>query len=228
MCRLVIAGVLASALCAGLQAQVAPGKKAAAAAPVNDAKSIAPRVAPTDYLSHAQVGNFTLAAEFTGHAVPTPEATFNMEDCVAVELAFYGPPDAKLLLSFNDFSLRINGKKTPAPAQAFELIYKSLKDPEWEPPEPVEKQSATSIGSSSGGGRGGAQDSGPPVVPKMPFPLQRVMEQRVQKASFPEGERVLPQAGLIYFRYGGNAKSIRSVELIYSGPAGKATMPLQP
>jgi len=199
-----------------------PTKKA----PVNDAKSIAPRATPADYLAHTQVGNFSIAAEFTGHAVPTPAALFSMDDFVAVEVGIFGPPDARLQLSFSDFSLRVNGKKAVS-AQAFELVYKSLKDPDWAPPEPVEKQSATSIGGGQGG-RGGSQDSGPPVVPKMPFALQRVMEQRVQKASWPEGERVLPQAGLIFFHYGGNAKGIHSVELIYSGPAGKVTLPLQP
>ena len=54
------------------------------------------------------------------------------------------------------------------------------------------------------------------------------MAQRVQKATLPEGDRALPQAGLIYFQYRGEAKGIHSVELIYDGPAGKATLALQP
>jgi hypothetical protein len=53
------------------------------------------------------------------------------------------------------------------------------------------------------------------------------MAQRVQKASLPEGDRPLPQAGLIFFQYGGKTESIRSLELIYDGPAGKATLKLQ-
>jgi hypothetical protein len=43
----------------------------------------------------------------------------------------------------------------------------------------------------------------------------------------PEGDRALPAAGLIFFQYGGREKSIRSIELIYTGPAGKATVALQ-
>jgi len=50
----------------------------------------------------------------------------------------------------------------------------------------------------------------------------------VQKAAFPEGDRTVPVAGLLFFQYSGKAKSIRSVELIYNGPAGKATLELQP
>jgi hypothetical protein len=140
-----------------------------------------------------------------------------------VETGFFGPPEAKIMLSIGDFSLRINGKKTPLTGAHYELAFHSLKDPEWEPPE--NKASKTSIGNSAPGAP--PVDSAPPA-PKMPLELRRVMEQRVQKAALPEGERVLPQAGLMFFEYRGKAKNIRSIELIYDGPAGKATLTLQP
>jgi hypothetical protein len=54
------------------------------------------------------------------------------------------------------------------------------------------------------------------------------MAQRVQKAVLPEGDRALPQAGLLFFSYRGKPQGIRSIELLYSGPAGKVTLPLQP
>ena len=54
------------------------------------------------------------------------------------------------------------------------------------------------------------------------------MEQRVQKAALPEGDRALPVAGLIFFQYRGKTKDIKSIELIYAGPAGKATLKLTP
>ena len=50
---------------------------------------------------------------------------------------------------------------------------------------------------------------------------------RVTKESLPEGERLLPQAGLIFFAYRGKAQGIHSVELIYEGPTGKTTLNLQ-
>jgi hypothetical protein len=62
----------------------------------------------------------------------------------------------------------------------------------------------------------------------MPLELQRAMAQKVQKAVLPEGDRALPVAGLLFFSYRGKTDSIRSMELIYSGPAGKATVALQP
>jgi hypothetical protein len=54
------------------------------------------------------------------------------------------------------------------------------------------------------------------------------MSQRVQKAALPGGDRALPQAGLIFFQYRGKTTGIHSLELVYSGPAGKATLALQP
>jgi len=62
----------------------------------------------------------------------------------------------------------------------------------------------------------------------MPFPLRRAMEQQVRKAAMQEGDRPLPQAGLLFFLYRGKAEGIKSLELFYSGAAGKATLTLQP
>jgi hypothetical protein len=54
------------------------------------------------------------------------------------------------------------------------------------------------------------------------------MEQHVQKAAMQEGERPLPQAGLLFFQYRGKLENIKSLELVYTGAAGKATLELQP
>src|SRR5580692_11357078 len=91
-------GVFTIALCLCAQGQNTPGK----AAQISESKGMPPRAAPTDYQAHAQAGAVTIAAEFMGHAVPTPEATFSTEDYVIVEAAFFGPPEARTTLSFED------------------------------------------------------------------------------------------------------------------------------
>jgi hypothetical protein len=179
-------------------------------------------VAPTEYQAHAQAGAVTIAAEFTGHSVATPDGTYTNEDYVVVEAALFGPPNARTKLTVGDFSLRINGKKAALPSQPYEMAFKSLKDPEWEPPS-KEAKSKTSIGGNGGGDAGAA-----PVVVHMPIELRRAMEQRVQRAAMLEGDRALPQAGLLFFEYRGKTQGIRSMELIYSGAAGNATLSLQP
>jgi hypothetical protein len=101
-------------------------------ATVNEVKGMPPRVAPTEYQAHVAAGPLTIAADFEGHSVATPEATYTTEEYVVVEVGMFGAPGARALLSKADFSLRINGKKTAAPSQPYELVFKSLKDPEWE------------------------------------------------------------------------------------------------
>ena len=108
------------------------------------------------------------------------------------------------------------------------LVLPTLKDPEWVPPEPApSKGGKTSLG-GGGGGQGQGEPNSPPPVVKVPFEVQRAMSLRAQKAALLLGDRVLPQAGLIFFPYRGKDQSIKSVELIYSGSAGKATLTLRP
>jgi hypothetical protein len=205
-------------------APTTPETPASKEAQANEYKGVPPRAAPTDYQGRAKAGAITIAADFQVHAVPTPEATFSDEDYVVVEVAFFGPADKRLKISIDDFSLRINEKKTPLTGRPYGMVLSSLKDPSWEPPDTGDSKSK---GGLSTGGGGGQQDSAPVVV-HMPFPLQRAMELKVRKAAMPEGERALPVAGLIFFSYHGKEKGIHSVELTYTGPAGKALLRLTP
>jgi hypothetical protein len=190
-------------------------------------RTLPPRAAASEYQAQGKAGDVTIGAEFAGHSVPTPEHTFSSEDYIVVEAGLFGPPGAHTTLARSDFSMRINGKKVASPSEPYELVFHSLKDPEWQPPEaPEAKESKSSL--TTGGGGGGGGDKLPPIPPKMPFPLRRAMEQRVQRSAMQEGERPLPQAGLLFFRYGGKAEGIKSLELIYSGAAGAVTLTLQP
>ncbi len=187
------------------------------------AEGVPPRATPGDYQAHKDVGKITIAADFAGHFVTTPEKMLTTDDWVVVEVALYGPEGTKLQLSPDQFSLRINGRK-PIPSEPSVRVNSNLRDPDWQPPEQQgAKQSKTSIG-----GTGVNQENGPPPPVHIPLELQRSMAEKALKASLEEGERQLPQAGLLYFRYGGKSKSIHTIELIYNGPAGQATLELQP
>ena len=213
--------LVAAILGQGASGQSAPGKTV----PGAETPRLPARATPAEYRSHTQAGAVTIAAEFVGHSVPTPMATFTTEDYVVVEVALFGPPEARLKLSPGGFSLRINEKKTPLTAQSYLLVYKSLKDPEYVAPEEIEAKKSKTSSDPEGGS--GASDRTPPRI-HIPFPVQHLMEQRVQKASLPEGERSLPEAGLLFFQYHGRDSGIYALELVYGGPAGKATLPLQP
>lgn len=215
-----------AAICLCFQAPVPPAKE-----PGSEIKGMPPRAAPTDYQSHAKAGEYTIGAEYTGHSIVLPQGTLSTEDYIVIDTGFFGPADKHLKLNVGDFSLRVNGNKKALESQPYGVVLSSVKDPEWVPPEPVVKAKGGSILSSGGGGGGGdkpAAGDPPPPPPKPPFEYTRALTQRVAKAALPEGDRALPQAGLIFFRYTGNIAKIRSLELTYNGPAGSTAMRLQP
>jgi hypothetical protein len=212
-------GALVAAACLCMQAQQARSIEQPA-----EAKGIPPRAAPTEYLTQAQAGTATVAAEFKGHSIPTAQGTLTSADYVVVEVALFGPPGARAQLSFSDFSLRINGRKAPYASQPYGLVLASVKDPEWEPPNATPAKQKTSMVGSGGGDRGNE----PPAPVKVPVDVQRGWAKRVQQWALPEGDRALPQAGLIFFEYRGKGTGIRTIELTYAGSAGNVTMNLEP
>lgn len=217
LCSRWLAGAaLVAAAVLSLQAQ--PAKETAP-----EIKGIPPRATPGDYQFQSKAGDYTIAAEFTGHSLPTDQGSLTTPDYVAVEAAVFGP--AKLRISVADFSLRLNKKKI-VQSVPYGMTFSSLKDPEWVPPEgdPSSKKSKGGI-STGGGGQGGSNDPPPPV--KIPVEVQRAMAHRVQRAAMPEGDRELPVAGLIFFQYRAKTENLESIELVYEGPAGKATLKLQ-
>ena len=218
------AAAVMAALCLTASAQAPAPQEAAKDAVAAQPHGLPPRAAPTEYLSHTQAGALTIAAEFKGHNVPTAQNPLTTEDYVVVEVGLFGGADGKLKISAEDFTLRVNGKKQALASQPFGMVIGNVKDPEWEPPASEKKSKGSGL--STGGG--GQQDNTPPPPPKVPIEVQRAMAKSVQHAALPEGDRTLPQAGLLFFQYHGKASGIHSVELIYGGPAGKVTMPLQP
>src|SRR6476659_9850569 len=85
------------------------------------AQGLPPRTAPTDYQAQGKAGAVTIAADFDRHSVPTAQGTLSTEEFVVVELGLFGAPEARMNISLDDFSLRINGKKSPLPTQPFGL-----------------------------------------------------------------------------------------------------------
>src|SRR5580693_6086905 len=156
------AGVLVTAVCLCGHARA----QEAAPQPVKEQvkkEGMPARATPGDYQAQGKAGSVTVAAEFKGHFVPTADGLLSTDDFVVVEVGLFGPPDARLKLSFEDFSLRLNGKKAAEPSQSDLVVFKSVKDPEWEPPDKdKEAAKAGKTSMSSGGGRGSAAGDGPP------------------------------------------------------------------
>src|SRR3981189_1400172 len=109
-------GVLITAPCLYVQVQAQNTQSQVVQIEV---KGMPPRATPADYQAQAQAGTVTVAAEFRGHSVPTPQGALSTEDYVVIETGLFGSPGARIKLSSEDFSLRINGKKTPLPSQSY-------------------------------------------------------------------------------------------------------------
>lgn len=226
---------IAAAVFAVALLQSAPGQEIRSIGPPEKpeaSKGLPPRPTPADYQAHTQAGMVTIAAEFDAHGIPDPNEILSSDDYVVVEVALFGPAGMKLPLNFQDFSLRINGRK-PAPAQPYEFVFKSLRTPEYEPPTQHmldEANKKTSINTGTNGQSPISttditQPTLPPIV-HIPLEVSRRWQQKIHMASLPEGERPLPQAGLLFFPH--NGKNINAVELLYNGPAGKAKLELHP
>jgi hypothetical protein len=157
------------------------------------------------------------------------ESILTTEDFVVVEVGLFGAANAHLTVSSADFGLRINGKKTPLPVEQYAAVFKNLRDPSYDAPElkAAKENKENSNGINSGGANQSDLGSTPPPI-HIPPAMERAMGEHVQAAALPEGDRILPVAGLLFFRYGGTDKSVHSVELVYTGPAGKTSVILQP
>jgi hypothetical protein len=162
------------------------------------------KTSPTDYPAHIQLDNVTLAAEYLVQSLPTSSGSLVAHDYLVVQAAFFGPAQSRLQISASQFSLRINGRGLPIPTELPGIVAGSIN--------------------SFGNDRVPSSTSGPLV----PQEQGESVEHRVQSVSLAEGQRSLPSVGIIFFPYRGKLKSIHSLELLYNGSMGKATLKLLP
>jgi hypothetical protein len=195
------------------------------------------------YPVYAAVGEISIGAEYLVHSFSGQNRTFVAPDYLVIEVAVYPPKGEKLKLASGQFTLRVNGKKRGLFSQPPYFVAASLKYPDWE--------RRPTMTAGAGIGDTGVILGRPPVTgrfPGDPRPTQDRLprpprapqtdqsgmdtpepvraEEIVVRAALPEGEISYPASGYLYFPYKKKPKSIKSLELIYNGPAGAATLPL--
>jgi len=201
------------------------------------AQGPAPRTAVADYPVHTQMDAVTLAAEYLVHSLPTPNGTLVAKDYLVVEIAFFGPSFSRLKMSPDHFTLRVNGKGAALLSDTSGMVAQSIKFPSQRPHLEASSTAGVGDGTVTVGPRpppsrfpGDGNDRTAPgtTVTQKEKEQEDSIDHRIQTASLPEGEQALPRSGLIYFPFRGNAKNIHSVELLYDGPMGKASLKLLP
>jgi hypothetical protein len=195
----------------------------------------AARTKAVDYQVHIQMEAVSLGAEYLVQSLPTAKGTLDAKDYLVVEVGFFGPAMSRLKISSDHFSLRINGRAAPIVTQTPGMVADSISFPTQRP----HLESAGTVEAGNGTIMVGPK----PPVSRIPGDRNDPLDQptvtqekekedlvanRVQSVSLREGEQMLPCSGLIYFPYRGKTKSIHSLELLYDGPMGKASLKLLP
>ncbi|HEY3031744.1 MAG TPA: hypothetical protein VGJ68_16415 [Bradyrhizobium sp.] len=209
------------------------------------AEGAEPKAKAADYPAHSAVGGLEIGAEYMVHSFSGHGQTFIAKDYLTVEVALYTRGADRLELSQGQFTLRLNGRKQMLLPQAPTFVAASLKYPDWEYNRSAEVY--------AGAGNTGVTIGRPPTVerfpgdprpgqqrlprpPQAPEPEDRsgVDKQPPAKAedvavavALPEGDVKPPVSGYLYFAWKGKTTSIKSVELMYTGPAGAVTLKLQ-
>ncbi len=212
--------------------------------------ALEPREKISDYPSHLDAGQFTLAADYMVHSFTNGKQMYFTPDFLVVEVAVF--PAAKTGPEFevtdSQFTLRINvkktGKKTALPAQTAGQVAASLKYANWTQHSNLTLNGGIGdTGVTVGGtprvnrfpGDPAEAQSRLPRAPKAPDTLHPGVEQAVEaraedvavENAFPSGAVRNATAGFLYFAFSGKAEKIRSVELLYRSSSGEHSLSLK-
>jgi len=203
------------------------------------AAGLEPRPRPGDYPAHLQLAKLAVGADYLVRSFTARQQTFVLPSFLVIEVALYPAPSSRLLVQAGQFSLRINGAKRALMPQPPGMAAAELKYPDWEQrPEVVLGGGVGNAGIVIGSRQPVERFPGDPRArtPRLPAPQQGAgsekepedrPEQLVVEAALPEGETSGPVAGYLYFPYKGKPGKIRSLELLYQGPAGQFTLRLR-
>ena len=198
----------------------------------------------SDYSAHATAGNVTLAADYLVRAIFVEGGVLVSRGYLVVDVAVYsklGPVN----ISPAYFSLRLNGSKAPILAQPAFIVANSF---DYHRPDTGEPGATLSAGVGNAGvtiGQPGQRTNTPPDpntrnvpparrVPETPNPYATsnappafTNRELVERAALPLGDVEPPVSGAVFFAYQGKPESLKSVELLYDGPAGKVVLKLR-
>lgn len=192
-----------------------------------------------NYPVHAPLDRgFTIAADYLVHSIPTPTGTLIADDYLVIEVAFFGPPKSAIRLDQGNFTLRINHAKNALQADAPGAVANSIQYPDWTRKPGVTASAGngdimvgprTPVPHFPGDPSGGQPipGSNPSHDPNAPDKeIESPINDRIQNVSLESARPSVPTSGLIFFQFFGKTKKIKSLELIYEGPAGKAVLKL--
>lgn len=204
-----------------------------------------PKASPAEYPVKAELPGLVIAADYTVRTVFGRDDSALTPDYLTVDVALYPPKGKTISVAASQFRLRVNGKKQPLYSQTPGMVAASLRYPDWE------QRPTVLVGAGAGDaqvilGRPQPTERFPgdprpqqgrlPPPPKAPTDQDRSGIERpparspadiVTEEALPEGDYTFPRHGHLYFPFKGKTASLKSVELLYEGPAGKAALVLR-
>ncbi len=208
---------------------------AAALLPSLFAQDAAQRSKLSDYPVHAQFPHFEIGADYLVHKIPAENRDYQADDYLVVEVAIFPADGEHPRVSSKDFTLRVNGTKVFDSASprsvAFSLRYSDWSQRPALSADPDLGAAGVIPGTGPAIGRfpDDASGAGSPRTPQVrsgddPYsvaPERSIpIEQAIANAALPEGLVQKPVKGDLFFGFRGKLKSIRSLELVYTGENG--------
>jgi hypothetical protein len=197
-----------------------------------------PREKASDYPEHVKLADREIGVEYLVHSVPVERGVLVASDYLVVEVAVFPLTLSGVTVSSSQFTLRINGRKTPVFPQSTGMVAASLKYPDYERTHPrlVGEVGPVIIGAPQPVGR----FPGDPSARRLPRPEQAPdapdqgatekesqlpIEEQVARAALADEHTTRPRRGVLFFPYQGKTRSIRSLELVYE--PGEGTDPVK-
>ena len=200
-----------------------------------------PRDSAKEYPVCAELKTITLCAENFGHGITSEYGNLYARDYLVIEAAFFGKTPSRATKSTGDFVLRLNGNKVSLMPQSAGTVAASIQYDDWEErPRGSVSAGAGDAGVTLGSPAPAGRFPGDPRANRLPAPprvdtsadrsgIERVEAspgEVVQRSALPEGENAIPVSGFLYFPYKGKMSKVKSLELVYEGPYGAATLRL--
>lgn len=197
------------------------------------------RAKPSDYPVHGVNGSTGIGVEYMAHSLMVDGRTAFVSDYLVIEVEVFPKRGESVMVSQNQFTLRVNGKNPALLAQSSGMVSASLKYADWD----RQKRLDATVGDVRlGYPQRTPRFPGDPTTRPLPAPPraptdqdrsgiekqpEETADQLVVKWALPEGEASKPVKGFVYFPHKGKPGSIKKLELIYSTPAGETTLVLK-
>ena len=195
---------------------------------------------PQAYAAVAEVRGAVIAAENFGHSLTSDHGSLLAGDYLVVEIAVFPKGPARVQFAASEFTARINGKKYSPDSAG--MVSASIKYSDWTQHGRLSGGAAlgdagVALGQPAPAGRFPGDPNDPSRHPRSPrvdtgtdpnVPQREALpvDEVVQRSSLPEALSSGAVSGFVYFPFKGKVKKIKSLEILYEGPYGEATLRL--